>query len=271
MAEHPTLQLSQSSIQDYADCPRRFKLHYIDHLTYPALESEPALDHEKNMQEGELFHRLVQQALLGLDKDRLGRLANTPSLSRWWRSFVDHGPDLSGWKLHPEYSLSAPLPPHRLVAKYDLIAVRNGQAVIYDWKTYKYLPRKDRLASRWQTRIYPALLAKCGGYLAESESISPQNIQMVYWFAEFPSEPVVFQYSPDQYRRDWDALQAIAAEISAVEDYPKTDELTHCKYCSYRSYCGRGTGASLESEREAERELDNAGDIDFEQIGEIAF
>ena len=29
---------SQSSLQDYADCPRRFQLRYLDKLIYPAIE-----------------------------------------------------------------------------------------------------------------------------------------------------------------------------------------------------------------------------------------
>ena len=58
--------LSQSSLQDYNDCPRRFELRYIQHLAYPAVESEPALENEKHQQEGEYFHRLVQQHMIGI-------------------------------------------------------------------------------------------------------------------------------------------------------------------------------------------------------------
>lgn len=271
MASNPSLILSQSSIQDYVDCPRRFKLHYIDHLTYPAMESEPALDNEKNMQEGELFHRLVQQSLLGLDPEKLARLAAPPNLDRWWRNFVDHGPSLEGWKLYPEYSLSAPLEGSRLIAKYDLLAVRDGWARIYDWKTYKRQPRKDRLAARWQTRVYPALLARSGGFLAELEAIPPENIEMHYWFPEFPGEPVVFTYDSRQYKRDWNALAAIAQEIEAEQEYLKTEDLPRCKFCTYRSYCGRGTEAALEEERDLDLELTGMEGLDFEQIGEIAF
>ena len=101
--------LSQSSIQDFTDCARRFKLRYIDRLSYPAMESEPAFENERNQQEGEFFHRLVQQAFLGLDPERLGRLANSSNLARWWENFVGHRPSLDGYTIHLEYSLSAPL------------------------------------------------------------------------------------------------------------------------------------------------------------------
>ena len=37
---------SQSSLQDYSNCPPHFQLHYLDRMAYPAAESEPALENE---------------------------------------------------------------------------------------------------------------------------------------------------------------------------------------------------------------------------------
>src|SRR4026208_224765 len=79
--------LSQSSLQDYMDCARRFKMRYLDRLSYPAVEAEPTLENEKHLQEGEYFHRLVQQHLIGIPADQIAKLANTPNLQRWWESF----------------------------------------------------------------------------------------------------------------------------------------------------------------------------------------
>src|SRR5512146_1975965 len=76
--------LSQSSLQDYVDCALRFKLRYLDRWSYPAVESEPALENEKHQQEGEYFHRLLQQHLIGISAEQISRLANTPNLQRWW-------------------------------------------------------------------------------------------------------------------------------------------------------------------------------------------
>src|SRR5512145_2120598 len=111
--------LSQSSLQDYVDCPQRFKLRYLDRLSYPAIETEPALENEKHQQEGEYFHRLVQQHLIGIPAEQVGRLANTENLRRWWENYV-HAKDLTGLRdlsgLHAEVTLSAPLGKFRLVA-----------------------------------------------------------------------------------------------------------------------------------------------------------
>src|SRR3990172_4339964 len=134
--------LSQSSLQDYHDCPRRFELRYLQRLSYPAIETEPALENERHQQEGEYFHRLVQQHLIGIPAEQVGRLANTDNLQRWWENYLNAkdltglaqrpvGRDLSG--LYSEITLSAPLGKFRLVAKYDLIAVDNNKVTIYDW------------------------------------------------------------------------------------------------------------------------------------------
>jgi hypothetical protein len=271
MAVKPITLFSQSSLQDYADCPRRFQLRYIDHLSYPAIESEPAIENEKRQREGEYFHRLAQQRLLGMDVASLARLANTPNLSRWWQNFIDTAPSLDGYTILTEYSLTVPLGQVRLVAKYDLLAFKDGQALIYDWKTSQRRPANEWLAARWQTRVYPALLSKSGSSLGEGTELIPENIQMIYWFPEFPSEPAVFNYNSAQFDRDWSALSSLADEILCAADFPQTDEEKKCGFCTYRSYCNRGVHAAGGLPDENETGGSGFFDIDFEQIGEIAF
>lgn len=263
--------LSQSSLQDYTDCPRRFQLRYLEQLQYPAVESEPALENEKHQQEGEYFHRLVQQYLIGIPAERVGRLANTTNLARWWDNYLRADFPFTDYAKHPEVTLSAPLGPFRLVAKYDLVAVRDGQALIYDWKTYRKRPRAEWLAPRWQTRIYRALLGKAGNHLNGGQPIRPEQIQMVYWFADFPAEPAVFPYNTGQFQRDWDALVKLAEEIATATNFALTDDLQRCAYCPYRGYCDRGARAGNVADAESEMEADELFDVNFEQVGEIAF
>jgi len=263
--------LSQSSLQDYADCPRRFQLRYLERLSYPALEAEPALENERHQQEGEYFHRLLQQHLLGISDEKLARLANTPNLQRWWDNFQNNPPHLDGYTIYPELTLSAPLGNFRLLAKYDLVAVYRDKAVIYDWKTYRKRPRNEWLSARWQTRVYRALLVKAGANLNNGNPLEPEQIEMVYWFADFPTEPAHFPYNPTQFKRDWDALARLAEEIASASSYPKTDDRQKCSYCPYRSYCDRGIQAGNLDQVEAEMEAEELFDVNFEQIGEVAF
>lgn len=266
--------LSQSSLQDYNDCPRRFELRYLQQLAYPAIETEPALENEKHQKEGEYFHRLAQQRLIGIPAEQVAKLANTDNLQRWWDHFTN-AKDLSGLRglpgLKTELTLSAPLGKFRLVAKYDLIGFDHDKIYIYDWKTYRKRPKNEWLAIRWQTRVYRALLVQAGAHLNGGKAIQPEQIEMVYWFPDFPNDPARFAYKADQFKRDWDALTKLADEITTASSFPKTDEVSKCSYCPYRSYCNRGVRAGEALDTELETEAEELFDINFEQIGEIEF
>ena len=264
------------------DCAQRFKLRYLDRLSYPAVETEPTLENEKHQQEGEYFHRLVQQHLIGIPAEQIAKFANTSNLQRWWENFIA-APDLRGLKdfggLYPEATLSAPLGKYRLLAKYDLIALQDGKATIYDWKTYRKRPRNEWLAARMQTRVYQALLVKAGAHLNKGKPFDklratpfePEQIEMIYWFADFPTEPARFAYTSAQFKRDWDLLLKLSDEITTAPSYPLTEDRQKCLYCTYRSYCERGIQAGTMEQAETEMEAEELFDVNFEQIGEIAF
>lgn len=272
--------LSQSSLQDYNDCPRRFELRYLQRMTYPAIETEPALENEEHQREGEYFHRLVQQYFIGIPSEQVAKTANTDNLQRWWESFVGNQ-DLRGLKdlgdPRTEVTLSAPLGSFRLIAKYDLIATDGIKFYIYDWKTYRKRPKNEFLAIRLQTRVYRALLVQAGTFLNNGKPISPEQIEMVYWFSNFPNDPTRFSYSTDQFKRDWDAITRFSEEITlrraqgAASSFPKTEDSNRCLYCPYRSYCNRGVRAGDALDAELETEAEELFDINFEQIGEIEF
>ena len=266
--------LSQSSLQDYLDCPRRFQLRYIEKLSYPAVESEPAVENEKHQAEGEYFHRLVQQSLVGIPDEQINKLANSVNLQRWWENFLN-SKDLAQLKnnssLFTEMTLSAPLGNFRLVAKYDLITIQNGKAAIYDWKTHRKRSRNEWLNARMQTRVYRALLVHAGMHLNNGKLFEPEQIEMVYWFADFPDDPARFPYTNAQYKRDWDTLLNLADEIKSASSHPLTEDRQKCVFCPYRSFCERGTQAGDIDQAEAETEAEEQFDVNFEQIGEIAF
>jgi CRISPR/Cas system-associated exonuclease Cas4 (RecB family) len=261
---------SQSSLQDYIDCPRRFQLSYIEKLQWPAVEEEPVLETERRQKEGQLFHRLVQQHILGLPPESLSRLANTPDLSLWWKNYLHAGVNLPVGDCHTELVLTTPVGGHRLLAKYDLVSVQeDGKASIFDWKTSHKRPRDEWMAARMQTRVYRSLLVKAGSYLNGGKAFIPEDIDMVYWYAEYPSEPARFPYTTAQYERDWSALTGLINEIYNHQHFPLTDEEKKCAYCPYRSYCNRGVQAGVMDD--AQEDEFSAAEINYEQIAEIEF
>jgi CRISPR/Cas system-associated exonuclease Cas4 (RecB family) len=277
-------QFSQGSLQDYVDCPRRFQLRYLLRLAWPAVEVEPALENEWHLQQGAAFHRLVHQHVLGLSPERLSSMVTDKDLSRWWHNYLNNALADLAESRYPEVALSAPVSGHRLVAKYDLITVgpvlseaeEPGQrAAILDWKTSRKRPLRKWLAARLQTRVYPYLLVRAGSYLNEGEPFQPEQVEMVYWFANFPEDPERFPYDATQYDEDSDYLASLIEEIKSLgdEDFPLTTQERRCRYCPYRSLCRRGVRAGLFDEAESEPEgRDDFGiALDFEQIAEIEY
>ncbi len=297
-------QFSQASLQDYVDCPRRFQLRYLLRLAWPAVEAEPALENERHLQQGAVFHRLVHQHVLGLPPDQLSSMVTDEDLRRWWHNYLAEPPADLPPSRYPEVVLSAPVGGHRLVAKYDLVAVApsasSGQApsamlragagqrvIIVDWKTSRQRPRRKWLAGRLQTRVYPCLLVRAGSHLNAGRPFEPEQVEMVYWFADFPGNPEHFPYDAAQYDADGAYLTSLIEEIKELalslskglgdEDFPLTTQERCCRYCAYRSLCRRGVGAGVfdEADNEAGDELDWGDDfdfaLDFEQVAEIEY
>lgn len=277
---------SQSSLQDFVDCRRRFQLRYILHLSWPAVESEPALENERYMQQGERFHRMVHQHLSGVPAERLTGLVQDEELASWWGNYLDHARDLSNptdlVNRYAEFSLSCTMGAYRLVAKYDLALVNaQGQATIVDWKTSRKLPARQWLEKRLQSRLYPYLLVEAGARLAEGKSISPENVQMVYWYPAFPQHPEIIRYDHEKYQQDAAYLSSLVNEIQNLDEsnFTLTSHTERCAYCIYRSLCERGVRAgdldeNLDwlSEEYEPREINPTNiDFNFEQVGEISF
>lgn len=279
---------SQGSLQDFVDCQRRFQLRYLMKLAWPAVEAEPAMENERRMQMGGVFHQLIHQHLLGLPEERLSRIANDEHLERWWGNYLQYAADLapllgltdshsaSDLQLHPEVLLSAPLAGYRLVAKYDLIVILPGErAYIIDWKTSRKPTARQWLDRRLQTHVYPFLIVAAGGHLNAGVPFQPGQIEMIYWFAEQPEEIQRFPYSPEKYQEDGRYLNSLISEIESLGEtgFALTDDQGRCRYCTYRSYCDRGVRAG--SMDEMETDLDDMDDveiaIDFEHIAEIEF
>jgi CRISPR/Cas system-associated exonuclease Cas4 (RecB family) len=268
-ATPPAFSFSQSSLQDYADCPRRFQLRYLERLSYPAVESEPALENERRQREGQLFHRLVQQHRIGLPADRLTPLASTPHLQRWWSNYVGQDFGLDGCELHTELTVSAMLASHRLLAKYDLVAVRpDGKIMIYDWKTYEKRPKDEWMERRLQTRVYRLLMVRAGAALNGGRKVEPGQVEMIYWYASHPDEPYRFAYSPALYRQDEKYLAAMLGEIDSDRQFDLTPDERKCAYCPYRSYCARGVQAGENDDWETDW---SASEMNFEQVQEIEY
>jgi hypothetical protein len=267
-------QFSAPSLQDFADCPRRFYLRYVEELRYPAPESSPLRDFDEQLERDMQFHHLAHQHQRGIPIKALEATIADDMVEDWWKAYRKYALVDLPKRRSPLVNLSTPLGGRRLVARYDLLAFDDDHAMIVEWKTEDHRPTRAVLQRRLQTVIYPYLLAKAGAHLNDGEPIDPTRISMVYWFPDAPQEPEVFQYSARQFESDAMLLDKLAADIlqRSEDEFELTDNLDLCQFCAYRSLNNRGTTAGnlLEAELDIAREgFDTRRELS--QIGEIGF
>lgn len=270
---------SQSSLQDFIDCPRRFELRYLNRLRWPALQSEPALEREQHMKAGQAFHQMVNQFFCGVSAEQITAQVNeTGLLAEWWRNFLDVSwPEILPAACYPEFTLHAPLAGFQIQAKYDLLAVEPaGQWLIFDWKTLQTRPKRLSLQSRMQTRVYPLLAVLAGKSLNGGQDVLPENVEMVYWFPGFPDTPERFRYHAAQLEQDLHEISQTILQIQSLDPdkFTMTPLEKQCSFCEYRSLCNRGEKAGQWDDTE-DAFLDDAPldlpDISLDQVGEIEF
>jgi hypothetical protein len=264
----PGFVFSQHSLQDYIDCPLRFKLRYVDQFAWPAAETDDQLANELHQRQGVEFHRLVQQMAAGLPEEMIESVIRDARVLEWWHAFqaarTTFPVDLDtkdGWIRLAEHTLTAGLAGHTLLAKYDLLMVKPADKIyIFDWKTGRRPISPDRLEGRVQTRVYRYLAVAAGQRWNNALNFIADRVEMIYWQAADPMNPIHLPYSPALFEQDWAFLSGLLQQIEnePADGYMKTDDARQCRFCNYRSYCERGTipGSQMEFDGDGEVGVD---------------
>ncbi|MCC6458490.1 MAG: PD-(D/E)XK nuclease family protein [Caldilineaceae bacterium] len=280
---------SQSNLQTYADCPRRFWLTYVQRLPWPAVEASPVQEVEYVIRLGDAFHRAVQRAETGIPAELIAAQLEDP-LDAWFASYLQYRPkDIPTPVTGIESVLAIPFqvgnegPIVRLMAKFDLLGVEPGsRAIIIDWKTTRKRTEPHYLRQRLQSQVYPYLLVEASASLPWGP-IAPEQVEMRYWFTAAPDEPVRLRYDAAQHAANHQLLQRLVAQIVAGEneaDFPKTPDTEAnrarlCNYCAYRSRCDRGIHAGnlddIADVDEVMRDSEIALEINLADVPEISF
>lgn len=247
MALKNDLVFSQASLQDFVDCKRRYYYRYVERLSWPAIEAEPVLENERRMTQGANFHQLVHRYYLGIPDSLLAEGAEAAQISGWWKDFIANLPVSRQEQVFTEKLVSYRLGEYRLVAKFDLIAKgSDGKIRIYDWKTSQKHPQREFVAARTQTKVYSYLAARTANLLFPDEKFEPEQIEMVYWYVNFPDASEIFMYTKKEMEKDSDLITGLIDELIGLErreDFPLTSNVRQCQYCVYRSLCDRGNQA----------------------------
>jgi CRISPR/Cas system-associated exonuclease Cas4 (RecB family) len=275
---------SQSNLQDYVDCQRRFQLRHVLHLHWPAVEAEPYLENERMIDQGAQFHKIIRQYLIGVPEAQISKtFVGDEVMELWWSNFrhmINDG-NLNmileqGNQHFEEITLSVPLGEFRLIAKYDLLIIRpDDKLIILDWKTSQKHPKRKWLADRLQTHVYPFVLTGAISRFINGIHSDPGQIEMIYWFTNQPDQPELFSYNKLSYEEDTKYLNNLISAIDQKKEpvFPLTPDVNRCLFCTYRSLCNRGVkpGDLQHLEEWLEPESSEDVSIDFDQIGEIEY
>lgn len=272
----PDFQFNQNNIQDYVDCARRFELKHFLKQPWPAVPSEPLMEVEKMKAMGQRFHLLVQQDLTGIRSDELERSINDPELFCWWQSYKNYSSQIRAMKLEIEYPSTIPFSGFSLTAKYDLLVFHtNGKVTIIDWKTSRKRLPSINLIQRIQSIVYPFILFEFHNLFGLETIKNPEDVEMLYWFTNYPDEPERIAYSSELHKTNHRYLSSIIQEIDKTDpgDFLLTENNKLCQFCIYRSLCQRGTQAGycddnsyIQSEND-----DDLINLNFDHTGEIPF
>ena len=233
-------RLSQTQLQLIETCPRKFQYIYFEQALSPL---SPEQQEKQNW--GSEFHLLMQQKQLGLPIEPI--IKEYPKLNDWLSRLMEVEPEIFTEKENifrsSEYVQTFTLDNYLFTVIYDLIIADEQKAQIFDWKTYRFLPKSPNLQNNWQTKLYLYVLANTSDY-------QPEQLSMIYWFVE--SQPVIqsltFKYDSHTDKQIESELKAILQKLNQWiskyldhgEYFPQVPEnLGRCTSCNFAFRCGR--------------------------------
>jgi hypothetical protein len=226
---------------------------------------------------GNRFHLICQQFFSGIDPALLQKTIDHPDLIKMWEKFLPFGESLLEYKLIPEQLLSIPFLNHRLIAKFDLLVEVNSEHyLIIDWKTSSKKLSRNILDKKFQTHLYPFIFCQAGADLFEIDAISPNFIEMHYWYPLGTEPEEVFPYSDKKHSSIKSEIETLVNQINSAlskgTGFPLTDDHALCLYCEFRSLCNRGIKAGpFDNLLLVEQEDLSNVQFDIDQVSEIEF
>ncbi len=196
------LQISQSHLSQFTRCPRKFQYRYLEQWGLPTCDSQ-----RDQQTLGSQFHNLLQQREMGLDIQPF--LKDSPPLQQWFEALLQFPPPFIIGERRSEHQQTMVCEGFMLVVVYDLLIQNSQQAQILDWKTYTRPRNLSDLLNDWQTRLYPYLLV-------ETSSYSPEQVSMVYWFAQIrgkASHSLVLPYDSAQHQQTQEQLRQVLSQL----------------------------------------------------------
>lgn len=256
-------RFTQNNLNDFLGCNHRFFQRHIAQQPWPAMDtsSAQAMVQERRLHTGVALHRWIERFWLGAIDPFTDAPEGDDELRALWSRFVSTDFSFLPAQRNPELGLSCALGARRLYARFDLLAIEPGRAVIVDWKSARNVGFED-WAARLQTRIYLFVLVEAGDPYHNGVQLLPEQCEMRYWLANAQQPWVTVPYSQQQHEENREFLSHLAGDIfqrEHIDQFPLTDDVRQCEPCGYRTLCKRGAGHVLrESNTDDWRDEDRA-------------
>jgi hypothetical protein len=271
--------LSQSSLQDYVDCARRFQLALSRALVLSCGRVRACAGERKPFAGGRILPP-AGTAVSGSasQREHISKLANTPNLQRWWNHWQDFRSLQDFGSLTKTSEVSIPRS-HPVRAAGELSIARQIRPARHRGRQSRHLRLEDlpqasagRVAIRKNADArLPGIAGPCGSAPQRRSSVSTRTGRDGLLVLGFPGRPCPLPVHVRAIQTGLGYAGQTCRRIHNASSYPLTDDRAKCSYCPYRSYCDRGVRAGDVDQAEAETEAQELFDVNFEQIGEIAF
>ena len=235
-------RLSAYSLGVYQECARKYALRYRQNRYWPASEGQEEDERDaRSLERGQHFHALVQAHQEGMPTAPIlaALTAEDPAMESLWQAFLAHPDSRPLGAVWSEVSLHFFVKGVPAMARFDRLVRHDGHWIIQDWKTGG---SPERLATSWQSKLYPFALAHAGHVLNDGESIPPAAITLRYWiWRDKQVEVLTMAYSAEQYAADLTTFEQQASTLSAPLDaahFPgHGPESRACGRCAFMTLC----------------------------------
>ena len=225
---------SQNSINTFIKCPLKFRLKYLENLSWKR-EGSIEENYYENIKQGLDFHLICERYFAGIP---LGKL-NDDDLIKKVNSLKDIFKIDKRNSYLVEYEVKMTKEVLRLQAKYDLIIVTPDKKVqIWDWKTENRKLSIGEMKKRVQTLVYMYVLAENVENVFGFEC-KPENITMNFWQPQYENNIITIGYSKKAHIENEKYLSKIIRNINSYDFYSFNTKIysSHCKFCEFNYLC----------------------------------
>lgn len=225
---------SQNSINTFIRCPLKFRLKYLENLSWKRQDSIGG-DYYENIKQGLDFHLICERYFEGipmeeLDDDdlikKVNSLKSTFKIDKRKRYLV-------------EYEVKMTKGVIRLQAKYDLVIVTPDKKIqIWDWKTENRKLSIKEMRRRIQTLVYMYVLAENVENIFGFEC-KPEDITMNFWQPQYENNIITVEYSKKAHIENEEYLGRIIKNINSYDFYNFNAKFysSRCKFCEFNYLC----------------------------------